>query len=590
MSVEMLLLGLVGISLSLVVGYLLASNLKRSSAFRMENDYRNAQHALEEVLQKNGHLESNASNLTQQLQLTQIEVQRLTILAEAAKTARSESTTEMSSLNDKLMQEREMRHAAEKTNSTLQTQLDERNVTIEQLKTTAAELRDKCERERLQNEHQFNLNRDLSNRAMEFEVRAAESHNKYLSAEERLTEVRIEMDNLMSRHQALLAEQSELRTRLAERERQHSERLTMFEDQKRALSDQFRLLANDILDSKVRILHETNTANLGTLIGPFQHSMEQFKREVSDIHFRQTTQQGELRRELETLKEMNIRFTKEAQELSLAVNGQKKMHGHWGELVLDSVLERSGLVRDRDFKRFVTMHHESGLRVPDVVVNLPEHRQIIIDAKLSLTAYTRYVNTNSEGDRQLALKDHVSALKNRINELSSREYHKVDGVKSPDVVILFVPIESAFVEAVKADPDLFSESVQLNVLVATPTTLLTCLNIVKQIWRFEEHSRSTAQLVRRSELLFDKVREFLQYFHDIKKSLTRASEAYDHAEMQLTQGNANVISQLQDMKRLAPSIKQELPSYFTDTADPASQQLSDSMPNGSTPKKSRDAA
>jgi DNA recombination protein RmuC len=215
---------------------------------------------------------------------------------------------------------------------------------------------------------------------------------------------------------------------------------------------------------------------------------------------------------------------------------------------------------------------------------------VIIDAKLSLSAYTRFVNATDELDRQSALKTHVEALKSRINELSNREYQKVEGLKSPDVVILFVPIESAFIEAIRIDPELFQQSVQLNVLVATPTTLLTSLNIIKQIWRFEEHSKSTAQLVRRSELLFDKIRGFLESFHEVKKSLNRAAEAYDAAELQLTQGQTNVISQLQDMKRLAPSIKQELPSYFTDRADATASDSGDRQQPTIASQKSRDAA
>ncbi len=590
MSVDLLILGLLGISLSLVIGFLFASNLKRSSAFRMENEYRNAQHAIEAALQKNGELEAAAGSLTQQLQSTHLELQKVSTLLDTVKASRSEATIEIANLNERLNLERNARNTAEKTASSLQSQVDERNATIDQLKGSNADLREKNERERTQYEHQFNLNRDLSNRAMEFEVRAAESHNKYLNAEERLTQFRSEIDKLTISHQTLLAEQTELKTKLVERERQHVERLALFEDQKKALSEQFRILSNDILDSKIRALHETNSANLGTLMVPFQQSVDEFKREVSDIHFRQTTQQGELRRELEKLKEMNQRFTAEAHELTMAVNGQKKMHGHWGELVLDSVLERSGLVRDRDFKRFVNVHNDSGLRVPDAVVHLPEQRHVIIDAKLSLSAYTRFVNATDELDRQSALKTHVEALKSRINELSNREYHKVEGLKSPDVVILFVPIESAFIEAIRTDPELFHQSVQLNVLVATPTTLLTSLNIIKQIWRFEEHSKSTAQLVRRSELLFDKIRGFLESFHEVKKSLNRAAEAYDAAELQLTQGQTNVISQLQDMKRLAPSIKQELPSYFTDRADATASDSGDRQQPTIASQKSRDAA
>ena len=590
MSVDVIILASVGVVFSFVIGYLLASNQKRTGAFRMESEFRKAQIQLEESLHKTEALEGSLGTISEQLDNAQSEVHRLTALLDAKTNEQPEHLHQLKIASDALGVEREARSNAEAHVSSLRAQLDDKTLTIEQLKTIRTELQAKCDRERALYEHQFNLNRELSNRAMDFEVRAAETNLRYLAAEEKLAEIKGEYDQLLAKHQNLVAEDGELRGKLAERDREHSEKLALFDEHKRALSDQFRLLANDILDSKVRILQETNNANLGSLMVPFQQSIDNFKREVSDIHFRQTTQQGELRRELEVLKDINQRFNNEARELSLSIKGQKKMHGNWGELALESVLENSGLVRDRDFKRYVTVHNENGLRVPDVVVYLPEQRHIIIDAKLSLSAYTRFINASEETEKQKALKEHAEILKVRINELSNREYHKIDGLKSPDVVILFIPIESAFIEAIKFDSDIFQQSAQLNVLIATPTTLLTSLNIVKQIWRFEEQSRNTAQLVLRSEMLFERMRDFLECFYEIKASLHRASEAYENAEHRLVQGQSNVISQLQDLKRLAPSIKVELPSYFRDQVDTANIDNKSGIPIPSHTARSRGAA
>lgn len=371
---------------------------------------------------------------------------------------------------------------------------------------------------------------------------------------------------LHSRFTAQSSEYTKLKTELDEREASHARELANFEQQKASLSEQFKLLSNEILEAKTQALQEGSKLSLSAVMTPFQQSIDTFKREVQEIHHRETTQQGELRKELESLKALNQQITTEAHELSTALRGQKKLQGNWGELVLENVLDRSGLQKGKDYDREVSFTTEEGRQRPDAVVYLPQGKHLIIDAKVSLNAYTRFVNAEDEGERAIALKEHVQAVGNRIKELADRDYYKLPGLNSPDMVFMFIPIESAFVEALKADETLFQRAIENNVLVATPTTLLTSLNIVRQLWRYEDQNKHTAALASRAEAVFKKLNTFLASFEKIKKGLETATEAYVKAEGQLVSGKGNLVKQVGEFKNLAPAIKAQLPAYFADKA------------------------
>lgn len=385
--------------------------------------------------------------------------------------------------------------------------------------------------------------------------------------EERELRLESERDDLRNQNNALLQEQVELKTSLKEREGSHVKQLAQFEEQKQALREQFKVLATEILDSKTKSLQESSKLSLSAVMTPFQESINSFKKEVREIHHRETSQQGELKKELASLKELNQKMTKEAHDLSTALRGQKKLQGNWGELVLENVLDRSGLQLGKDYKREVSINTENGRQRPDVVIYLPQNKHLIIDAKVSLNAYTRFVNSEDEAERKQALDEHVKAMSDRIKELADKDYYKLPGLNSPEMVFMFVPIESAFVEALKADETLFQTAIENNVLVATPTTLLTSLNIVRQLWRYEDQNKHTVALAQKAESVFKKLNTFLASFEKVKSGLDKAAEAYSKAEGQLVSGPGNLVKQVGEFKNLAPAIKAELPSYFTDKAD-----------------------
>ena len=392
--------------------------------------------------------------------------------------------------------------------------------------------------------------------------------------EKNIQEKRQQLEALQSKYEEkqeqfnlLNTDYTQLKTELEERQSNHQKQLAQFEEQKKTLSEQFKLLASDILDAKTKALQETNQHSLTSVMSPFKEAIDSFKKEVQDIHHRETTQQGELRKELETLKELNQRITTEAHELSTALKGQKKLQGNWGELVLENVLDRSGLQLGKDYKREVSITTEEGKQRPDAIIYLPQNKHLIIDAKVSLNAYTRYINSDDEIERKLALAEHVMVMGQRISELAKRDYYKLPGLNSPEIVFMFVPIESAFVEALKSDETLFQKAIENNVLVATPTTLLTSLNIVRQLWRYEDQNKHTVALATKAETVFKKLNSFLASFENIKKGLDKANEAYVKSEGQLISGKGNLVKQVGEFKNLAPAIKAELPSYFTEKAE-----------------------
>jgi DNA recombination protein RmuC len=417
---------------------------------------------------------------------------------------------------------------------------------------------------------QKNLEKEFSQRH-EAEKNLHRVEVQHQEAERRASTIQTEKNAIIEKHDSLLKEHAELTARftkletsLDERQQSHQRELATFNKQKEDLKIEFKQLSNEILESKSKALQEVSKTSLSATINPFKESIESFKKQVDDNFHKEIAQRAELRKELEQLKELNQQITKEAHDLSTALKGQKKLQGNWGELVLENVLDRSGLQLGKDYKREVSFTTEEGRQRPDAVVYLPQDKHLIIDAKVSLNAYTRFINSEDEIERKVALEEHVAAMRARINELADRDYYKLPGMNSPEIVFMFVPIESAFVEALKADETLFQSAIENNVLVATPTTLLTSLNIVRQLWRYEDQNKHTAALAQKAEGVFKKLNTFLSSFEGVKKGLEKASEAYMKAENQLVSGKGNLVKQVGEFKNLAPAIKAELPEYFVD--------------------------
>jgi DNA recombination protein RmuC len=376
----------------------------------------------------------------------------------------------------------------------------------------------------------------------------------------------VALSQLQGKYTELLRQHTTAQTSLAEKQLHFNEQLHQLSNSREMLKTEFENLANEILERKGKAFKELNQESIYHLLKPVQTEMQGFRQKVESIHSEELKQRSELRAELINLQNLNRQITDQADKLTNALQGQKKVQGNWGELMLENVLDNSGLRLGVDYKREVSFSTVEGRQRPDAIVYLPQHKHLIIDAKTSLSAYTRYVNAEYEPERQQALTEHAQAVSARINELADRDYYKLPGLNSPEVVIMFIPIESAYVEALKFDNTLYQRAIERNVLVATPTTLLTSLNIVRQLWRFEDQNKHTAELANRAERFYSKLNNFLTSMQDVGKQLDKAKGSYEKAFAQLYSGKGNLIKQASEFKDLGVSVQKELPDELIELA------------------------
>ncbi len=493
-------------------------------------------------------------------------------IAAAAEAGRAEIAIDLATANERVRSLESERGTQVNAYGALKTQADEWRDALDLARDELATLNERASRIPALDEKVANTERALAEvRKQAADLReSAGSINAELKAErETLTALRRDYQAEKSlREQAesqvntLTTELAETNTKLAAERSQAEEKLALLLEAKEALSNQFKSLANDILEEKSKRFTEQNQTNIGQLLNPLKERMTEFKAKVEEIHIKDTEQQATLKAELGQLKDLNRQMTEEAHGLATALKGQAKKQGNWGELVLGNVLDRSGLREGKDFKREVSFNTEDGRKRPDVVIYLPQAKHLVIDAKVSLNAYTRYVNAEDDLLRQQALQEHVNAVASRIQELSNRAYFELPGLNTPEMVFMFIPIESAFVEALRADENLFQKAIEQNVLVATPTTLLTSLNIVRQLWRFEEQNAHTAELADRAGKVYKKLVSFLGSMEAVGKQLDKAKESFGTAMGQLYTGKGNLIGQAKEFEKLGVSVQTPLPDHL----------------------------
>ena len=358
----------------------------------------------------------------------------------------------------------------------------------------------------------------------------------------------------------------QLNTSLQEKQLSFDAQFKQLNENRESLTKEFERLANDVLERKGKAFKELNQESINNLLAPLQTEMKGFRSRIEDIHTKDAEQRVELRTELKNLQILNKDITDQAEKLTTALRGQKKVQGNWGELMLENVLDNSGLRLGTDYKREVSFNTEDGRQRPDAIVYLPQNKHMIIDAKTSLVAYTDFINAQDDLIRAQALAAHTAAVSDRINELADRNYYRLAGLNSPEVVIMFIPIESAYVEALRHDESLFQRAIERNVLVATPTTLLTSLKIVKQLWSFEDRNKHTAELASRAQRFYEKLHGFLTSMLAVGNQLDKAKDTYEKALGQLYTGRGNLIKQASEFKELGVSVQKELPVELLERA------------------------
>ena len=428
------------------------------------------------------------------------------------------------------------------------------------------------------------LQQTLENEKSKAEVSSqdlSDLREKYGASESTISAQKKQLDEYLealigvkSFRDGLLEEKEGLQTRLAtieaelEAERQQSkDKLALLNDAKEELSNQFKSLANDILEDKSKRFTEQNKENLNQLLNPLKTKIGEFQGKVEEVYIQEGKDRSALAEQVKQMMELNRQISSDTLNLTKALKGQSKAQGNWGEMILERVLEVCGLSKGQEYDVQESIKREDGSRgQPDVVVHLPESRHLVIDAKVSLTAYEAYVNSDDEGGKKAALKRHLDSLRGHIKDLSGKNYQDLYGVESLDFVIMFVPVESAFTLASINDTTLWQLAWEKNVLLVCPSTLLFVIRSVAHLWRQEQQSRNAQEIAKKGADLYDKFVGFVDDLNEVGKRMDQARASYDSACKKLSTGRGNLVKRTELLKKLGVNTKKSLPSEMVDLA------------------------
>ncbi|WP_417357532.1 DNA recombination protein RmuC [Gallaecimonas pentaromativorans] len=353
---------------------------------------------------------------------------------------------------------------------------------------------------------------------------------------------------------------AELQARLEEQQKAAQEKLATLQNAEQRLSEQFQNLAQRIFEQKAEAFSKQNNDSLQNLLAPLRQQLGDFHKKVDTVYDNERLQRQGLMNELKALKELNRQMSEEASNLTRALKGDKKLQGNWGEMVLNRVLEESGLRKGHEFDVQVALKDEAGERfIPDVVVHLPDDKDIIIDSKVSLVAYERYFSAEDELEKEAALRTHVQALRQHIRSLGGKDYERLSGVNALDYVLMFIPIESAFFAAMEADQSLFTEALQKNILMVSPTNLLVVLRTIKRVWSYEQQSRNAQEIASRAAALYEKFVGFVEDLERVGAALDNTQKRYGEAIGKLSAGKGNLVRQTEMLLELGVEPKKTLP-------------------------------
>ncbi|MEE3387591.1 MULTISPECIES: DNA recombination protein RmuC [unclassified Alcanivorax] len=360
-----------------------------------------------------------------------------------------------------------------------------------------------------------------------------------------------------SRLQQLASDKARLEERLAGQE----EKLTFAEKSREQLKQEFENLSARIFEQRGKQLQEQQQQGLDGMLKPFREQLADFRRRVDQIHSDETRAQASLIEQLSQLRSLNQQMHEDARNLTDALKGQVKTQGNWGEMILERVLESSGLTRGREYETQVTLKDDSGQRrLPDAIVHLPENKDVVIDAKVSLVAYERLSSASTSEEREQALRDHLMSLRSHIKGLDIKDYSGLEGIRSLDFVLLFIPIEGAFMVAMEQDSSLYTDAFARNIVLVSPTTLLVTLRTIQNIWRYEYQNRNALDIADRAGKICDQVSLVTESLDDVGDKLARATSSWEQTRKRLTTGNGNLLRQAHQLKDLGAKARRSLPS------------------------------
>ncbi len=366
-----------------------------------------------------------------------------------------------------------------------------------------------------------------------------------------------ELRNQLQINSGQEADLRELHTLLEQTRLAADEKVRQMHHSEQRLNEQFELLANRIFESSNRRVDEQNRQSLHSLLTPLREQLDGFRRQVQDSFGQEAKERHTLAHEIRNLQQLNAQMAQEAVNLTRALKGDNKTQGNWGEVVLSRVLEASGLRDGYEYETQVSIQRDDRSRMqPDVIVRLPQGKDVVIDAKMTLVAYERYFNAEDDYTREAALSEHIAAIRNHIRLLSRKDYQLLPGLRSLDYVLMFIPVEPAFLLAIDRQPELISEALKQNIMLVSPTTLLVALRTIANLWRYEHQSRNAQHIAERASRLYDKMRLFVDDMTAIGQSLDKAQDNYRQAMKRLAHGRNNFLVQAEAFRELGVEIKQ----------------------------------
>lgn len=392
-----------------------------------------------------------------------------------------------------------------------------------------------------------------------FEIQLSQKKEELQTLAKQVMQLENELNQYRQQHVAQNMKISELKTRLEETLNSAHERQTILEQSEQRLTTQFENLANRIFEHSGKKIEQQNKQSLDFLLSPLKDQLEGFKKQVQDSFGQEAKERHTLTHEIRNLQQLNELMTKEAINLTNALKGNNKTQGNWGEFILSQILDNSGLRLGYEYETQVNLTNDDNRRLqPDVIVHLPQGGDVVIDSKVTLVAYERYFNGEDDVIKAKAMSDHLIAVRNHLKQLSQKDYHKLIGINSLDYILMFIPVEPAFLCAIDQDPSLINDALKNNIMIVSPTTLLVALRTIHNLWRFEYQNRNAELIADRASKLYDKVRGFVEDMENLGNCIDKAQQTFQSSMNKLSKGRGNVIGQIEKFRELGVEVKKPI--------------------------------
>ncbi|AHN26564.1 DNA recombination protein RmuC [Gilliamella apicola] len=396
-----------------------------------------------------------------------------------------------------------------------------------------------------------------SNQVFNLQLSQVRQENQTLANE--VNQLDTELNQYRQQNIEQFATISELKTRLEETRNAAHERQTILEQSEQRLTTQFENLANRIFEHSGKKIEQQNKQSLNFLLSPLKEQLDSFKKQVQDSFGEEAKERHTLTHEIRNLQQLNQQMAKEATNLTNALKSNNKVQGNWGEFILSQILDNSGLRLGYEYDTQVNLTNENNQRLqPDVIVHLPQGGDVVIDSKVTLVAYERYFNNDEEIVKTKALSDHLTAVRNHLKQLSQKDYHKLIGINSLDYILMFIPVEPAFLCAIDSDPSLINDALKNNIMIVSPTTLLVALRTIHNLWRYEHQNRNAELIADKASKLYDKVRGFVEDMENLGSTLDKAQQTYQNSLNKLSKGRGNIIGQIERFRELGVEVKKPI--------------------------------